>query len=60
VVRECVCRARERQIERSGKPNSQLNNRELQRYCHLESEAIQMPHLAEAISYRRLEQRVGH
>jgi magnesium chelatase family protein len=95
VVRERVCRARERQIERSGKPNSQLNNREIQRYCHLEqadinllsaaidrlglsarsvhrilkvartiadlvgSEAIQMPHLAEAISYRRLE-RVGH
>ncbi len=93
-VRERVCQARERQIARSGKPNSHLSNREIERYCHIgqadvqllssaidrlglsarsvhrilkvartiadlgDSEAIQTPHLSEAISYRRLD-RVG-
>ncbi len=42
MVRERVCKARERQIERGGKPNSQLNNREIQRYCHLESADIHL------------------
>ncbi|OOO00993.1 MAG: Competence protein ComM [Chromatiales bacterium USCg_Taylor] len=34
-VRERVCAARARQVERSGKPNSQLNNKEIDRYCRL-------------------------
>lgn len=34
-VRERVCQARERQLERCGKPSSHLNNREIERYCHL-------------------------
>ena len=35
-IRERVCQARARQIQRSGKPNSQLNNRETERHCRLQ------------------------
>ncbi|MDQ3565834.1 MAG: YifB family Mg chelatase-like AAA ATPase [Pseudomonadota bacterium] len=34
-VRERVCAARARQVERCGKPNSQLTNKGIDRYCRL-------------------------
>ena len=35
TVRARVCAARDRQLQRAGKPNSALNTREIERYCAL-------------------------
>ena len=35
LVRNRVIQARQRQLERAGKPNSQLDSRELETFCHL-------------------------
>lgn len=96
TVRARVVAARERQLQRTGKPNTALSAREIERYCRLSdadyrlleqaleklglsprayhrilkvartiadlagSDAIQTPHLTEAISYRALDRRFGH
>ena len=39
-VRARVCAARERQQQRSGKPNAQLNNHELKKVCQLDQACI--------------------
>jgi len=91
VVQERVCRAYLRQLNRAGKANHKLTNREVERFCSLndagtnlletainrlglsaramhrilkvartiadlaESDQIELTHLGEAISYRRLD-----
>lgn len=40
VVRERVVRARQRQIERCGKTNAEMNNRDLQVHCRLDDAAL--------------------
>jgi magnesium chelatase family protein len=45
-VRSRVESARSIQLERSGVPNSALNSREIEQFCRLESEAMQLLHRA--------------
>jgi magnesium chelatase family protein len=94
-VRQRVIAARKRQLQRGGKSNSLLGNREIEQVCRLteadeqlldqaieqlglsarawyrilkvartiadlaNSESIQTPHITEAITYRRLERKMG-
>jgi magnesium chelatase family protein len=94
-VRQRVIEARKRQLQRGGKSNSLLGNREIEQVCRLteadeqlldqaieqlglsarawyrilkvartiadlaNSESIQTPHVTEAITYRRLERKMG-
>jgi magnesium chelatase family protein len=57
-VRERVCQARDRQLHRSGKPNSRMTNREIERHCRLQPHDTQL--LAGAIERLGLSARSTH
>jgi len=50
TVRDRVIESRRVQSERAGKPNAQLSNSDLERYCHIEGETLQLlEHAAEQL-----------
>ncbi|GAB2196936.1 YifB family Mg chelatase-like AAA ATPase [Sessilibacter sp. MAH4] len=57
-ARACVVKARARQIDRQGKPNAELSNKELERICILSRE--QMTRLENAIQKMQLSARAYH
>ncbi len=57
-IRERVMAAYDRQIHRAGKPNSQLNNREVEQYCRLSGEQRRL--LANIITRFNLSARALH
>jgi len=58
TLRQRVIAARERQIQRQGSLNSQLNNRQLEQYCELDATSRQL--LTQAIDKLRLSARSYH
>jgi len=57
-VQQRVIRARERQLARAGKPNSRLDNREIEKHCLLKTEHRQL--LEQAINKLNLSTRALH
>jgi len=57
-VRGRVIRAREIQTRRAGKPNALLNNNELEQFCHIEGETLQL--LEHAADHLYLSPRACH
>lgn len=58
IVQQRVMRARERQLSRAGKPNSRLDNKEIERACSLNTEQKRL--LEQAINKLNLSTRALH